>query len=151
MPETPSPADPVAAALATIRERAAATKASAHGYVPRGEQLPGGPAGEWVIANLAAAADVPRLLAGVDAVLKRHVQVPAVRLVPCAEHEHWRGPLVGDNDNLAVRRACPRCQVFDEPYCGSCVDDEGCFQDWPCAERRAISRALLGEEGSDHG
>lgn len=68
MPD-PTP-DPLAAYLDEVRQRAALTKAAAHGYTPRGEQLPGGPAGEWLIANLAAAADVPRLLAALDAVLE---------------------------------------------------------------------------------
>lgn len=65
----PDPADPVAAYLEEVRKRAALTKPSAHGYTPRGEQLPGGPADDWLIANLEAAADVPRLLAAVEAAL----------------------------------------------------------------------------------
>ena len=89
------------------------------------------------------------LLAAVEAVLPRHLSMIAVRLVPCPEHERWRGPLVGDNDNLAVRRACPNCQVFDESYCRNCSDDEGRFQDWPCSEYRAVSAALLGKEEAD--
>lgn len=64
------PADPVAAYLAEVRRRRALTKPSAHGYTPRGEQLPGGPADDWLIANLEAAGDVPRLLAAVEKVLE---------------------------------------------------------------------------------
>jgi hypothetical protein len=89
--------------------------------------------------------DVPRLIGAVRVALERHEALLLVRLEPCAEHEHWRGPLVGDNDNLAVRRACSDCRVFDEPYCGSCVGDDGRFQDWPCGEYQAITRELTGE------
>jgi hypothetical protein len=68
MPDT----DQVAAYLAEVRERVAATKTSAHGYTPRGEALPAGPCGEWLLANLAAAQHVPRLLAAVEAALEEH-------------------------------------------------------------------------------
>lgn len=61
--------DPVAAFLALVRLRSAATATSAHGYVPHGESLPRGAAGEWVLANLESAADIPPLLAMTEAVL----------------------------------------------------------------------------------
>ena len=139
----PVTADPLAAYLAEVRER------SDHPLAP----------GALPISNAAvrglmeSAGDVPRLLKAVEAGLARHKGVPSVRLEPREEHKRWRGALVGlpedgqefETENLRVRRACPACQVFDEPYCGTCVGDEGRWQDWPCAEYRDITTALLRE------
>jgi hypothetical protein len=96
-------------------------------------------------------ADVPRLIAAVEAVLEKHVRKPSIRLIPCSEHKRWRGPLVGDNDNLAVRRACPACQVLDDSWCLQCVksDGSGDYAAWPCPTVAAIERELTGEDGTD--
>lgn len=96
------------------------------------------------------------LLAAADAVVDLHKPTPSVRLEPCERHRHWRGPLVGDPDsgqrfeteNLAERRACPECRVFDFSHCRRCVDDEGSWQVWPCPTYAAIRAALFGEETS---
>lgn len=100
MPETTAP-DPVAAYLAKVRARAALTKSSAHGYVARGETLPGGPCGEWLIANLDAARDVPRLLTALEAVLDRHQEagngcVHCMEDWPCAEYQAITTALLGE-------------------------------------------------------
>ena len=81
--------DDLTSALDEIRERAAAMKSSAHGYVARGERLPGGPCGEWLIANLAAAVDVPLLLAAIERVLELHHPVEpgaGAQCKGCATH-----------------------------------------------------------------
>jgi hypothetical protein len=116
---------------------------------PYAEYWPGEADAAFIVA---ARSDVPRLVAAVEAALKPHQPVPDVRLVPCAEHARWRGALVGlpedgdefETENLRVRRACPACQVFDEPYCRACVNDERSYLDWPCPAYAAITRALTG-------
>jgi hypothetical protein len=143
MPDDTAAADRVAAWLAAVQERwGAAEGMTWHDYPTALEHL--GQA-------LRSLADVPRLLAAVEAALAKHKPTPSVRLVPCEAHKRWRGSLVGapdigqefETENLRVRRACPACQVFDEPYCGTCVGGEGRWQDWPCAEYRAITTELL--------
>ena len=62
-----APADPVAATLAEVGERIAAIKAVRARWTPCGEVIGSGDAGEWVVANLASAADVPALLGAVEA------------------------------------------------------------------------------------
>lgn len=137
--------DPLATHLDEVRKRAALTKPSAHGYTPRGEQLPGGPADDWLIANLEAAADVPRLLAAVEAVLKPHQRGPIVILgALCPRHENHRYFSITAVEAADVI-ACPECTatVRDScAYCGPQVPREA------CPVRAAISRALLGEGGA---
>lgn len=111
----PAP-DPVAAYLDEVRGRAALIKPSAHGYTPRGEQLPGGPADDWLIANLTAAADVPLLLAAVEAVLKAHRPYLAT----------------------GGKERCTWCRTADGTH--------ELWTTGGCPEYQAMSRALLGEE-----
>ena len=141
------PDDTLAGRLAAIRER------SDRPFDPAADPLP--ISHDAVRMLMESAADVPPLVAAVEAALKPHQPVPDVRLVPCAEHARWRGALVGlpedgdefETENLRVRRACPACQVFDEPYCRACVNDERSYLDWPCPAYAAITRALTGEDG----
>lgn len=103
---------------------------------------------------VAARSAVPRLLGALDIAMQQHRPVPSVRLVPCEPHKHWRGSLCGvpefgqefETENLRVRRACPDCEVFDEPYCRACVDDDRTYQDWPCKPYRDITAELLRKE-----
>lgn len=105
---------PLAAALRRIRKRQAISYAS-----PR--------------AMAESGADVPVLLAAVDAVLEVHALTERGR-VPCASHarDGW--------DAL-----CPKCKEYDG--CAACSEGR-----WPavrpeeCETRQAITRALLGEE-----
>lgn len=133
--------DTLAAELAAIRETASQITRDGHDEAECSADL----------GRRCTGHDAERLLAAVEAVLARHNPVPAVRLVPCQEHKHWRGPLIGvpefgqefETENLRVRRTCPSCQVFDEPYCRSCLNDDGGCQDWPCKEYQAIAAELL--------
>ena len=117
MADTSTTPDPAATYLAQVRERATATKSSAHGYTPHGERFPSGPAGEWLIANLAAADDVPRLLAVVEAVLKLHVPVDRGRVMNC----------------------CRGCEEENSMF------HEDCCHEWPCPTPLAVSAELPGE------
>ena len=156
--------DPLAAELAAIAERVSASGAGGWWTDPNdgdadevtiwdGEGTPVAVArtasapGDAIAAFITAArSGVPRLLKAVEAVLEKHVRKPSIRLIPCSEHERWRGPLVGDNDNLAVRRACPECQVLDDSWCLQCVksDGSGTYAAWPCPTVAAITRELTG-------
>jgi hypothetical protein len=135
-------ADPLTAALAAMGEKNERWIAH-YGFI------------EELMAD-SSFGDVRKLLVLAAALLDGHSQISSVRLEPCAEHEHWRGPLVGDNDNLAVRLACPACRVFDDSWCCSCVGGDGRYRPWPCQPYKdacealgiaaPIGGALLGEE-----
>jgi hypothetical protein len=101
-------ADRVAAALDEIRERVGAIKAIRAQWTPHGETIGSGMAGEWVIANLASASDVPALLTAVEAVLGF-----------CAEHENIRG-IFGDLAEVPIppseiRRVIAVALLGEEP------------------------------------
>lgn len=136
--------DRLSAELEAIREHSAATRASAHGYVPRGERLPDGPCGEWLIANLESASDVPRLLAALDAVLKLHARpekpTRSYELdLRCDAHRHARISHI----RAGEVRDCPDCTYREVWYCMHCHHEE-----WPCPTVQAITGKLAGEAGS---
>jgi hypothetical protein len=133
-----SDADKMTTALDEIRGR---------GY--RKGTAPGLKAGE--LADRAAA-DVPRLLAALDEVLKLHTRqetpVQSWDLdLRCEKHQWTRndryGPFKGLREHLLSVRNCPDCTCRETHPCTHCRED-----DWPCPEVQAISRALLGEDGS---
>jgi hypothetical protein len=126
--------DAADAALSAIRKRQA-TLAAADWSDPDY-----GPAA----METAAYEDVPRLLAAVDAVLALHQEGPySLRGALCREHDNYRHfSITSDeaSDEASRVAACTDCQVTVKRMC-SCRDAE-----WPCANRRAITRALTGED-----
>lgn len=91
--------------------------------------------------------DVPRLLAAVDAVLARHVPKTITVRHLCGSAHSLTGPQ-GRAFFDAVD-TCPDCVKEDQTVCAAC--DPVCPDDnqWPCADVAAITRALLGEDGTD--
>jgi hypothetical protein len=87
---------------------------------------------------MASAADVPRLLAAVDAVLKVHHPEPATLWRACPEHQMTR--TLKDKNRWEKMRACPDCEQVAVPSCGECLD-----ADWPCPTVTELTRALTGE------
>jgi hypothetical protein len=87
--------------------------------------------------SAASAADVPRLLAAVDAVLARHVPKTVTVTRLCGAHHR------------IVIPDCPDCVKRQVTTCAAC--DPVCPDDntWPCADYLAISRELTGEDGTD--
>lgn len=137
-----SEADPVAAYLAEARANRDALSAAKAAYKPRGEYLPPGAAGEWVVACITAAFDHAGLLAAVEAALARHrcperptvcwdldLRCPAHALIRPPTPAGWVGML----------RDCADCGTRERFYCTACREDE-----WPCDEYQAITAALLG-------
>lgn len=114
-------ADPLAAALEKIRLRRSDAAASGWG--------------------LASSADVPRLLAAVEAALTVHALTALHRHTePCDRHR-YRG--------LSERPRCPDCKVVEWTGCETCRDEYGNpARPEDCRERQLITRALLGEEAS---
>lgn len=132
--------------LEEIRDHAAQLAKASAEYKPRGEALPSGAAGEWVIACIRAAHDVPRLLAAVGKVLERHQRAPnATRCwdldLRCTDH---RLSLLGMYAAGPVRD-CPDCTYRARFYCVGCHGEE----EWPCPEYRDITKALTGSETAD--
>jgi hypothetical protein len=84
----------------------------------------------------AARTDVPRLLAALDAVLARHTPKTVIVHNMCGAH------------HSIVLPGCPDCTTTEHVACKAC--DPVCPADnaWPCAEYRAISRALLGQDSA---
>ena len=118
-------ADPVAAYLAEVRERAEATH---QGFSSN------------VTHYLQSQQDVPRLLAAVQAALRlHHRQDRPVRSwdldLRCPIHA--AGIAVPSFETI---RDCPDCTYRDRYVCANrdCHDE-----DWPCAEYQAITRELL--------
>lgn len=128
-----TPSDP-SATLQAIKDRA--------GVVAKlGPPRPGG---DLINAAHRSAADVPRLVAALEAVLKLHrKQDKPVRSwdleLRCEAHD-WTRLAVGSFD---VVRDCPHCSYRDYYVCSyqDCRDEE-----WPCPTVRAIA-AELGREG----
>lgn len=153
--------DPVAAELAAelaaIRKWAAAMKTAAHGYTPRGEALfADGPAGEWLIANIAAAAAVPRLLKAVEAALEVHAPVPVYEIA-LHQHEdaagsalHCGHPYAALEDDRHAESDEGDWICLDKLFrtaCGGCWDDEGEMVDFAdCRTRAAIAREMAGKD-----
>lgn len=98
----------------------------------------------------AAERDRDRLLGAVRAVAAFHVphEVPSTRI--CAAHAS--GPKWRQSATLAEFRdeadACPDCVRTMQTVCAHC---ECPNDDWPCPTAQAITRVLLGKEGSDGG
>jgi hypothetical protein len=129
---------PLSSALEEIRER------SERPLGPTAMALPiSSPA---VQGLLESAADVPRLLAALDAVLKPHQ--PGRFVISgalCVRHENHRYFSITqpEADEVIACEACPAAVYI------SC---DGCGPDVPftsCRTRRRITRALLGEEAPD--
>jgi hypothetical protein len=105
------------------------------------------------VSYIRSAGDTPRLLAALDEVLKLHTRqetpVQSWDLdLRCEKHQWTRndryGPFKGLREHLLSVRNCPDCTCRETHPCTHCRED-----DWPCPEVQAISRALLGEDGSD--
>ena len=127
MSDSPAP-DPLAAYLAEVRKRAA-------------RLLPLNRKPSLLAEEVAQ--DVPRLLAGYDALLARHKPTGCSRTRVCATHESWAtSRIVGD---IAARAACPECVTDEHARCWQ----PGCPDEWPCPDYAAISAALLGKEPGD--
>jgi hypothetical protein len=132
----------LAAALAGIRDRSERP-------VPGVSALPvSNPA---VRSFMESAADVPRLLAAVEAMLGHHV--PRAVTVHRTCFIHRRGSAfrrgVSVSQWKAEVEACVDCSRVDVTQCAAC--DPVCPDDnvWPCADVKAISAALLGEDAED--
>ena len=120
-------ADNLTSALDAIRDRRArSTSCVSARDLPDGDNR-----------SAASAADVPRLLAAVDAVLARHVPKTVTVTRLCGAHHRIVIPDCPD----CVKRQVTTCAACD-PFC---PDDNT----WPCADYLAISRELTGEDGTD--
>ncbi len=103
---------------------------------------------------LSAAADVPRLLAAVDAVLARHVpRTVTVRNLCPAHSTSDQLRRMTSREERAVIDACPDCRREQVTECAGC--DPACPDGnaWPCADVRAITRELPGgqeDPGAPH-
>lgn len=128
--------DPLAAALAEIRERSRWTSSAA------GIAAPGATA-------VKSARDVPRLLAALEKALEFHEPHRLYGLLdsdpedaPCScGHDpeagcHFEGD---DGDWLCECRP-------ERAVCATCYDASEERLDWPCGEYKAVARELLGEE-----
>ena len=121
--------DALAAELAAIRDRNEATgrRDTADVAVVLGR-------------HAQSAADVPRLLAAVEAALAAHRLTEAVRYcAPCMAHD---GP-----HSIGWRMKCPDCVKVSYTGCAGCRNSDGApSRPEECATRQAITRALLREE-----
>lgn len=94
-------------------------------------------AGHWCL-KAAVDVDMPRLLAAVNVVMKRHEPGAVQRIYPldqrCAVHDQRTG---GFFRSFSEIEDC--CGSRDYRACS-------CGQEYPCSYVRDISRALLGEE-----
>lgn len=117
--------DDLSASLAEIRKRSRWTSGA------EGIAEPGATA-------VKSAGDVPRLLAAVDAVLKRHALTAFHRHTePCARHRCR---------DIADRRTCAECLTVEWTGCETCRDEFGNpARPEDCKERAAILAALAGE------
>lgn len=126
--------DAVTTYLAEVRERSDRPLGPGVGALPISN--------EAVRHLMESAADVPHLLAAVEAVLKPHQRGPIVILgALCPRHENHRYFSITAVEAADVI-ACPECTatVRDScAYCGPQVPREA------CPVRAAISRALLSE------
>ena len=144
------PDDRLSAVLAEIRER------SERPLGPSAMALPiSSPA---VQGLLESAADVPRLLAALDAVLRLH---RPHRIYDECEHEHTEdevraGTAVDAGEFFACeesfeRVVCRHCCAADGyGQTEDCATDHAADECWPCPTAQAITRALTGED-RDHG
>ena len=127
--------DPLTAELAAIRERTGRP-------VPDVTSLPISHRGvQALMAAAISAADVPRLLAAVEAAAAFHQPGPFALLgALCPEHEACRNFSITSSEADRVA-ACPKCSATVQRTCS-----HGAHAIWPCAEYRAIARELLGKE-----
>lgn len=130
--------DTLAAALAEIRSRASMVN-----YAIACET------GHEFSHALDSQSDVPRLLAAVEAVLSRHVPKTLTVRHICAGHGVESLRKLPYPEERAIIDACPDCVRQDVTACAAC--NPICPDDnhWPCEDVLAISRALLGEDGTD--
>jgi hypothetical protein len=98
------------------------------------------------VAELASAADVPRLLAAVTDLLALHQPGVVVILGDlCKQHENHRFFSITATEAAGVRD-CPDCQATVYNACTGCPSPSRLDR---CHARQAIARALLGEEATD--
>lgn len=139
-------ADSAAAYLAEAREHADALTKARAAYKPRGEQLPSGACGEWVIACVAAGYDHARLLAAVEAVLApHHAGRTGIRGSLCGIHESYRDFSITSTE-AADLTACASCKAIVYVSCDACGTQVLLEH---CPVRSAITTALLGEVAAD--
>jgi hypothetical protein len=126
------------AVLAAIRERASMVNYAIVTESPR----------RFSVA-LDSQSDVSRLLAAVEAVLARHVpETFTVRHI-CQAHgttEHMRK--LPYAEERAIIDACKDCKKVRQTACKACNPVCPGDSSWPCPDVMAISRALLGEDGT---
>lgn len=128
--------DRLTAELAAIKERLARTK---DGF------------SSDAVAYLDSQADVPRLLAAIDAALERHQRLPLYERVHdykgnviCGHGEDYDGDRHFEGDDGEWLCADKLAGVV----CETCVDEAGGERiDWPCPEYEAILAALTGKGG----
>jgi hypothetical protein len=135
--------DPLAAALAGIRERNGQLR-TRYGHV----------GGLLVLAK--AERDVPRLLAAVEAVLE---EVHALSVLvsywqPCpvhsAQREEFGGPWQRQPFASRAEADCPGCGQVEYVGCDGCRNEAGHpSRPEECPTRTGITSALLGEEKPD--
>lgn len=132
--------DRVAAEIAAIRQRSDAPLGPHAGSLPIGN--------EAVRRLMESAADVPRLLAAVEAALALHKPMPRTWISPCEAHSIWCA--LEWSVVTAARRACLDCTVREVRVCAHCDRELACPDDaeWLCPTARAITSALLGEDGT---
>lgn len=136
--------DGLAAALAEIRERW--SKVEYVGLKPEVVPEPGHQP-SWL-------ADVPRLLAALDEVLKLHQPKPIYGLAFTSDDKPLCGHPVDSDPDAHFEGDDGYWYCRDKVTghsCRTCADEDAAdlWAEWPCATFEAISRALLGEE-SDH-
>lgn len=118
--------------------------------------LPEAPDAMWRSIHKRSAADVPRLLAALDAVLTLHREF---RIYDECGHAHTEADL---DAGAAIQTAdMVTCQDgYAYSICADCCRDgwgqaEECASEhdhgqcWPCLTHAAITRELLGEENGD--
>ena len=133
MSDSPAP-DPLAAYLAEVRKRAA-------------RLLPLNRKPSLLAEEVAQ--DVPRLLAGYDALLALHAKTdkPAVMRYLCSRHAAMGFP--GRPASRAQMDACPDCKTTERYVCSHCRHECPDDDEWPCEDYQAISAALLSKETGD--
>ena len=107
------------------------------------------PGGDLINAAHRSAADVPRLLAAVEAVLGLHQPTPIYGMADDGKKSLCDHPFGEDTDTHFEGGDgywyCRDKKTGDR--CSSCADEDQAdlWQDWPCATYLAITRELTGK------
>jgi hypothetical protein len=146
MPDT-TPSSPASAALDEIKDRAAVF---AKLGPPRSAHPARGIGAESVNAGYASAADVPRLVAAIEAVLEGHEPMPTYGAALNPDGSSACGHDPDDGRHFEVSAGELVCQGDPgPPVCARCSDtllDDG-EAEWPCGIYVAVARELAEEAG----